>query len=103
MKSVLIVGSLNMDASVSAARLPVSGETVTGKSISYTPGGKGANQAAAAGKLADSSQVHMIGCVGKDVFGGRLIDSVSAAVFVNPLKQQRISHNSCKSIETAAY
>ncbi len=79
MKSVLIVGSLNMDASVSAARLPVSGETVTGKSISYTPGGKGANQAAAAGKLADSSQVHMIGCVGKDVFGGRLIDSLAAS------------------------
>lgn len=79
MKSVLIIGSLNMDASVSTARLPAPGETIAGKSISYTPGGKGANQAAAAGRLASSSQVNMIGCVGKDVFGGRLIDSLATS------------------------
>lgn len=79
MKSVLIIGSLNMDVSVEASRIPVSGETVVGKSISYTPGGKGANQAAAAGKLAGDGSVGMIGCVGDDAFGGRLVDSLAGA------------------------
>lgn len=79
MKTVLIIGSLNMDVSVKASRLPVSGETVVGKSISYTPGGKGANQAAAAGRLAGDGQVSMIGCVGEDVFGSRLVESLAGS------------------------
>lgn len=77
MKSVLVIGSLNMDASVEVSRFPISGETIIGKSISYTPGGKGANQAAAAGRLAGKGRVNMIGRVGEDDFGRRLIDSLA--------------------------
>lgn len=76
MKSILIIGSLNMDASVSVDRFPVTGETVLGKSVRFVPGGKGANQAVAAGRLADGTNVAMAGCVGDDSFGEVLINGL---------------------------
>ncbi len=66
-KKVLVIGSLNMDLSVRLENLPMLGETVLGKSLSYMPGGKGANQACALGKL--GADVYMLGCVGDDSFG----------------------------------
>lgn len=79
MKSILIIGSLNMDASVRVDRFPVSGETVMGKSVSFIPGGKGANQAVAAGRLAAGSGVAMAGCVGDDGFGQVLRQSLETS------------------------
>lgn len=80
MKTVLIIGSLNMDASIQLSRFPASGETVMGQTVSYTPGGKGANQAVAAGKLASEEiGVNMIGCVGSDNFGLSLLKSLREA------------------------
>lgn len=64
---ILVVGSLNMDESIQVKEMPVQGETILGKSLVFTPGGKGANQACAAGKL--GGQVAMLGCVGDDDFG----------------------------------
>ena len=49
--SVTVVGSLNEDVLVAVDRLPGRGETVIGRSAVQAPGGKGANQAAAAGRL----------------------------------------------------
>lgn len=71
MKKILVVGSLNMDIQVTADRLPGVGETVLGKDCSYNCGGKGANQAFAAGRL--GGDVIMLGCVGQDEFGRTLI------------------------------
>ena len=71
-KGILIVGSLNMDIVVEMARMPEVGETVMGKHLSYIPGGKGANQACAVGKL--GGHVTMLGCVGNDNFGTRQIE-----------------------------
>jgi ribokinase len=78
--SIVVVGSLNMDFVVSVRRLPAPGETVLGSNFTMVPGGKGANQACAAGKLAaGSATVRMIGRVGKDPFADHLKASLAAA------------------------
>ncbi|RFU23491.1 ribokinase [Geodermatophilus marinus] len=66
---VTVVGSLNEDVLVTVARLPGRGETVVGRGTSLAPGGKGANQAAAAGRL--TGGVAMVGRVGDDPAGER--------------------------------
>jgi len=78
--ALVVVGSLNMDFVVSVDRLPAPGETVLGRDFQMIPGGKGANQACAAGKLgAGSCAVRMIGRVGYDVFADHLKASLAAA------------------------
>ncbi len=68
---VTVLGSLNMDISVTVPRLPPPGATVLGSAATFTPGGKGANQAVAAARL--GAQVRMAGCVGDDDFGRQLL------------------------------
>jgi ribokinase len=68
---VTVLGSLNMDISVTVPRLPEPGATVLGSAARFTPGGKGANQAVAAARL--GAAVHMAGCVGDDDFGRQLL------------------------------
>jgi ribokinase len=78
--AVVVVGSLNMDFVVSVEHLPAPGETVLGRDFRMIPGGKGANQACAAGKLgAGAVEARMIGRVGYDVFADHLKASLSAA------------------------
>jgi ribokinase len=78
--SVTVVGSLNEDVLVAVGRLPGRGETVIGRSTALAPGGKGANQAAAAGLLGPG--VHMVGRVGQDPAGDRQLAAL-AEVRVN--------------------
>lgn len=59
-----VVGSLNLDVTAVGTRLPTGGETVGGAVLHRQPGGKGANQAAAAARLAGASR--FIGAVGRD-------------------------------------
>jgi ribokinase len=68
---VTVLGSLNMDISVTVPRLPGPGATVLGSAARFTPGGKGANQAVAAARL--GADVRMVGCVGDDDFGRQLL------------------------------
>src|SRR5262249_60865806 len=68
---VTVLGSLNMDISVTVPRLPEPGATVLGSAARFTPGGKGANQAVAAARL--GADVRMAGCVGGGDFGRRLL------------------------------
>ncbi len=68
---VTVLGSLNMDISVTVPRLPEPGATVLGSAARFTPGGKGANQAVAAARL--GAAVRMAGCVGDDEFGRQLL------------------------------
>jgi len=78
--ALVVVGSLNMDFVVSVDRLPIPGETVLGRDFQMIPGGKGANQACAAGKLgAGAVAVRLIGRVGCDVFADHLKASLAAA------------------------
>lgn len=77
---VAVVGSLNMDFVVTVPRLPAPGETVLGRNFQMIPGGKGANQACAAGKLgAGSVRTRMAGRVGYDLFADHLKASLAAA------------------------
>lgn len=76
---ITVVGSLNMDFVVQVDRLPAPGETTLGRNFQMIPGGKGANQACAAGKLATSTPVRMIGRVGYDPFADHLKASLAAA------------------------
>jgi ribokinase len=69
-----VLGSLNMDISVTVPALPSPGATVLGGAASFAPGGKGANQAVAAARLGNEAniKVRMVGCVGDDDFGRSL-------------------------------
>jgi ribokinase len=76
-KRLLVVGSINLDLVASSKRIPLPGETVSGNTFNTFPGGKGANQAVAAGRL--GGPVSMIGRIGNDAFGTQLRASLEAA------------------------
>lgn len=74
MKKVVVVGSINMDLVTRCKRAPKGGETLFGEEFSQVPGGKGANQAVAIGKL--GTNVIMLGKIGKDSFGKDMLASM---------------------------
>lgn len=74
MKKIVVVGSLNMDMVIHTPYYPKSGETILGSGFMTNCGGKGANQATAAGKL--GGNVIMCGKVGSDVFGAKMKENL---------------------------
>ena len=72
---ISVLGSLNIDLVTQMDRFPEHGETVVARSFDQFPGGKGANQAAACGRLGAS--VSMFGALGEDMFGERLLLSLN--------------------------
>ena len=64
---ILVFGSLNADLVFQVQALPRPGETVLCPGYALAPGGKGANQAAAAAKA--GAAVRMVGHLGDDSFG----------------------------------
>ena len=74
---ILVVGSMNMDLIVTTNHFPADGETILGTDFSTAPGGKGANQAVQAAKL--GAIVDIVGCVGNDLYGQILLQSVKNA------------------------
>ncbi|WP_375411950.1 ribokinase [uncultured Bradyrhizobium sp.] len=76
MGHVFVAGSINMDVVATADRHPQIGETVVGREMLYSPGGKGANQAVAAAKLGAATT--LIACLGDDAFGRDLRAFLSA-------------------------
>ncbi|NDJ54071.1 MAG: ribokinase [Chloroflexi bacterium] len=71
---ITVIGSLNMDMVVQAPRIPEPGETVLGDDFNTYFGGKGSNQAVAAARMGGT--VTMIGRVGEDEFGPRLLKNL---------------------------
>ena len=70
MSKVIVFGSMNMDLSIEAPRMPDAGETLAGSGFITAAGGKGANQAVAAARL--GADVRMVAAVGADGFGEEL-------------------------------
>ncbi len=65
--SICVIGSIHADLSLRVPHLSAPGETVSGTDFQLSPGGKGANQAAAAAKLGGT--VCLLGRIGSDPFG----------------------------------
>ena len=72
MGHVVVLGVFVADTAYRASRMPHLGETVLGNSFALGPGGKGSNQAVAAGKL--GVQVSMISRLGRDDFAEMALD-----------------------------
>lgn len=73
---VAVVGSANADLVVQVDRRPAGGETLLGGDLQTLPGGKGANQAAAA--ALSGARTVFVGAVGADGHGEFLRDSLTA-------------------------
>ncbi|MEM3485549.1 MAG: ribokinase [Candidatus Methanomethyliaceae archaeon] len=72
---ICVLGSVNMDCVFEIERMPRLGETVCVKTSTFVPGGKGANQAVACARL--GAKVTFLGKVGRDLFGDKLLSSLS--------------------------
>jgi ribokinase len=72
---VVVFGSLHLDIMVNAPGRPRLGETMVGQDWSMKEGGKGGNQAVEAARHGASTA--MVGAVGADDFGHRLIGNLA--------------------------
>ena len=74
---IVVIGSLNADLVQHVDRLPKAGETIVGGNLETFSGGKGANQAFAAGRM--GARVSMIGQLGNDSLAALLLASLESA------------------------
>ncbi len=74
--AITVVGSIIMDVVFTTEHYPQRGDTVFGKEIRYSPGGKGANQATACAKL--GIETYLLGCVGDDGFGQTMLRTLQS-------------------------
>jgi ribokinase/non-canonical purine NTP pyrophosphatase (RdgB/HAM1 family) len=77
--SIIVVGSANVDLNAYTPTLPTKGETILGTEFKTSLGGKGSNQAIAAARISNTSQIHMIYKVGDDAYGQQLMQSFDQA------------------------
>lgn len=91
MKTVYVLGSLNMDLTIETNELPKKGQTISGNNFRTCPGGKGLNQAIAASKL--GAKVKMLGAIGPDTFGTEMF---------NTLKEYKVDVAHIKTIKNVS-
>lgn len=72
MKTITIIGSINLDRTIRVKKMPKPGETMHTKEIFSAGGGKGANQAVAARR--SGAKTNFIGAVGNDEAGQMMTD-----------------------------
>ena len=92
---IAVVGSINIDYVASVPELPVPGETVSGGTIEVVPGGKGANQAAAAARL--GGDVAMVSAVGDDAAAGIALASLASAGVSTTRSLRTLPVSSCET------
>lgn len=73
MKKICVVGSINVDLTISIPRFHAPGETIEGTSFATFTGGKGGNQSIAAARL--GADVTLVGAIGEDDFGKRYLET----------------------------
>ena len=73
---LLVIGSINADLYIEVESLPRPGETIAGSDCAVRPGGKGANQAAAAARLGFPTR--FAGRLGSDAFAPALRSELRA-------------------------
>ena len=71
---IVVFGSINVDLTFRVDHQPAPGETVLCPGYLASPGGKGANQAAAAARA--GAKTNMVGCVGADGFAALAVDTM---------------------------
>mmetsp|Transcript_11634 Transcript_11634/g.30737 ORF Transcript_11634/g.30737 Transcript_11634/m.30737 type:complete len:402 (+) Transcript_11634:231-1436(+) len=82
---ILVFGSISADLVARVPFIPLPGETVLAPSYALHPGGKGANQATAAARIAAAldptalKPVSIAGCLGDDAFSAFLKQTLEAA------------------------
>ena len=72
---LVVLGSINADHILNVNEFPRPGETITGKDYRISFGGKGANQAVAAGR--SGANITFIACVGDDDIGKQVCKQLS--------------------------
>lgn len=77
MKKIAVLGSSNMDFVFTVEEMARTGETIKSQSFRKVPGGKGANQACACGKLGGICT--FLSAVGRDDSGEKLLESLEEA------------------------
>ncbi len=73
---LVVLGSINADHILNLEQFPRPGETVIGTNYTVAYGGKGANQAVAAGR--SGADIDFIACVGEDDIGQRIRRQLTA-------------------------
>lgn len=74
--NLVVLGSINADHILNLEHFPTPGETVTGQEYQVAFGGKGANQAVAAGR--SGAEIAFIACVGDDDTGRRVCKQLAS-------------------------
>jgi ribokinase len=90
MSSIVILGVYVADTAYRAARMPEIGETILGTTFTLGSGGKGSNQAVAAGMLGGS--VTFISRLGKDAFASMAYATWARAGVTPVIKEDDQSH-----------
>ena len=93
---IVVFGSINLDLIFSVAALPRAGETVLSRECRIEPGGKGANQAAAAAR--DGSAVILAGAVGSDALAGLAMAGLERAGVDLSRVRRLDGHTGCAAI-----
>src|SRR4029079_19453 len=74
---IIVFGSLNVDMVARVPVIPGPGRTVLAPSYQIHLGGKGANQAVAAARIAGPGKVRMAGGLGQDAFGEEALKNLA--------------------------
>lgn len=97
MSKIYVIGALVSDIIFEVPDWVQQNNAVHASHVTLSPGGKGLNQAVAARRL--GGDVSLIGCVGKDVFGGELLSVLQAEnVDIEHVKQHESARTSLVGI-----